>query len=144
MRDMAAAVERIARAIAQRERILIYGDYDVDGTSSVVLLTKAFELAGGLATYHVPHRLKDGYGMRPEVVEAAAAQGVKLIVSRGHRHPRRRGGAARQRTRHRRDRHRSSSAGERNCRRRWRCSIPTGRTAPTRRRICAAPGWRSS
>jgi len=81
LRDMPAAVDRIARAIRERERILIYGDYDVDGTTSVVLLTKAFELAGGIATYHVPHRLKDGYGMRPEVVEAAAEQGVKLIVS---------------------------------------------------------------
>jgi single-stranded-DNA-specific exonuclease len=81
MRDMAAAVERIARAIRQSERILIYGDYDVDGTTSVVLLTKAIELAGGVAVYHVPHRLKDGYGMRSEVVEAASEQGVKLIVS---------------------------------------------------------------
>jgi single-stranded-DNA-specific exonuclease len=79
--DMPAAIERIARAIRDREHILIYGDYDVDGTTSVVLLTKVIELAGGLAGYHVPHRLKDGYGMRPEVVEAAAAQGVKLIVS---------------------------------------------------------------
>ena len=81
MRDMAAAIERIGRAIRDRERILIYGDYDVDGTTSVVLLTKVIELAGGEARYHVPHRLKDGYGMRPEVVEAAAEQGVKLIVS---------------------------------------------------------------
>jgi single-stranded-DNA-specific exonuclease len=81
MRDMPAAIERIARAIREREHILIYGDYDVDGTTSVVLLTTAFELAGGIATHHVPHRLKDGYGMRPEVVEAAAEQGVKLIVS---------------------------------------------------------------
>ena len=81
LRDMAAAVERLASAIRAGERILIYGDYDVDGTTSVVLLTKAIELAGGAATYHVPHRLKDGYGMRSEVVEAAAGQGVKLIVS---------------------------------------------------------------
>ncbi|MCX6627033.1 MAG: single-stranded-DNA-specific exonuclease RecJ [Candidatus Solibacter sp.] len=81
MRDMPAAIDRIARAIRERERILIYGDYDVDGTTSVVLLTKAFELAGGIATYHVPHRLKDGYGMRSEVVEAASGKGVKLIVS---------------------------------------------------------------
>ena len=57
MRDMPVAIERIGRAIRERERILIYGDYDVDGTTSVVLLTKAFELAGGVATYHVPHRL---------------------------------------------------------------------------------------
>jgi single-stranded-DNA-specific exonuclease len=81
MRDMPQAVERLLRAIRSREKILIYGDYDVDGTSSVVLLTKAIELAGGAADYHVPHRLKDGYGMRAEVVEAAAEQGVKLIVS---------------------------------------------------------------
>jgi single-stranded-DNA-specific exonuclease len=81
MRDMPQAVERLLRAIRAHEKILIYGDYDVDGTSSVVLLTKAIELAGGAADYHVPHRLKDGYGMRAEVVEAAAEQGVKLIVS---------------------------------------------------------------
>jgi single-stranded-DNA-specific exonuclease len=79
--DMSKAVDRLARAIRDKERILIYGDYDVDGTTSVVLLTKAIELAGGSATYHVPHRLKDGYGMRSEVVEAAAEQNVKLIVS---------------------------------------------------------------
>jgi single-stranded-DNA-specific exonuclease len=81
MRDMPAAIERLRRAIATGEKILIYGDYDVDGTSSVVLLTKAIEMAGGAADYHVPHRLKDGYGMRPEVVESMAADGVKLIVS---------------------------------------------------------------
>lgn len=81
MRDMAQAVARLLQAIRAGEKILIYGDYDVDGTSAVVLLTKAIELAGGAASYHVPHRLRDGYGMRTEVVEAAAEQGVKLIVS---------------------------------------------------------------
>ncbi len=81
MRDMARALERLQRAIRDAERILVYGDYDVDGTSSVVLLTKAIEMAGGTAGFHIPHRLKDGYGMRPEVVESAAATGVRLIVS---------------------------------------------------------------
>jgi single-stranded-DNA-specific exonuclease len=81
MRDMPRAVERLREAIRNGQKILIYGDYDVDGTTSVVLLTKAIELAGGAASHHVPHRLKDGYGMRPEVVETAAAEGVKLIVS---------------------------------------------------------------
>src|SRR5580704_5031643 len=81
MRDMPQAIERLLRAIHEHEKILIYGDYDVDGTTSVVLLTKAIELAGGKADYHVPHRLKDGYGMRSEVVEAAAAAGVKLVIS---------------------------------------------------------------
>jgi single-stranded-DNA-specific exonuclease len=81
MRDMPQALARLSQAIRGGEKILIYGDYDVDGTSSVVLLTKAIELAGGAAGYHIPHRLKEGYGMRPEVVEAAAESGVKLIVS---------------------------------------------------------------
>lgn len=78
---MPAAVERLRRAIDRGEKVLIYGDYDVDGTTSVVILKKAIELAGGTADFHVPHRLKDGYGMRPEVVEAAAADGVRLIIS---------------------------------------------------------------
>jgi single-stranded-DNA-specific exonuclease len=81
MRDMPVALERLQRAIRDGARILVYGDYDVDGTSSVVLLTKAIEMAGGTAGFHIPHRLKDGYGMRPEVVESAAATGVRLIVS---------------------------------------------------------------
>jgi single-stranded-DNA-specific exonuclease len=81
MRDMPRAVARLREAIRGGQKILIYGDYDVDGTTSVVLLTKAIEFAGGASSYYVPHRLKDGYGMRPEVVETAAAEGVKLIVS---------------------------------------------------------------
>jgi single-stranded-DNA-specific exonuclease len=81
MLGMRPAIERLRRAIQAGEKILIYGDYDVDGTTSVVLLTKAVQLAGGAAGYHVPHRLKEGYGMRPEVVEAAAAQGVTLMIS---------------------------------------------------------------
>ncbi len=81
MRDMPRAVARLREAIREGQKILIYGDYDVDGTTSVVILTKAIELAGGAASHYVPNRLKDGYGMRPEVVEAAAAEGVRLIVS---------------------------------------------------------------
>jgi single-stranded-DNA-specific exonuclease len=81
MKGMPQAVERLHRAIAGREPILLYGDYDVDGTSSVVILKKAIELAGGNASFHVPHRLLEGYGMRSEVVDEAAARGVKLIIS---------------------------------------------------------------
>jgi single-stranded-DNA-specific exonuclease len=81
MLGMQPAVDRLRRAIHGGEKILIYGDYDVDGTTSVVLLTKAVQIAGGAASYHVPHRLKEGYGMRPEVVETAAAQGITLMIS---------------------------------------------------------------
>jgi single-stranded-DNA-specific exonuclease len=78
MRDAAA---RLALAIRRKEKILLYGDYDVDGTTSVVILKTAIELAGGAAGFHVPDRLKDGYGMRLDVIDRAAAEGVQLIVS---------------------------------------------------------------
>ena len=81
MSGMGAAVERLRRACARGEKILIYGDYDVDGTTAVVLLRKAIELAGGHADFHVPHRLRDGYGMREEVIERAAREEVRVIVS---------------------------------------------------------------
>ena len=81
MRDMNAAVERLKTAIRTRERILLYGDYDVDGTTSIVILKKAVELLGGVADFHIPHRLRDGYGMRTQVIEQACEAGVRLIVS---------------------------------------------------------------
>lgn len=81
MLGLDAALRRLRQAVAGREKILIYGDYDVDGTTSIVVLRKAIELAGGAAEFHVPHRLRDGYGMRTEVVEEAAARGVQLIIS---------------------------------------------------------------
>lgn len=81
LKGMPEAVERLSSAIQRGEKILLYGDYDVDGTMSVVLLTRAIERCGGQAAYYVPHRLKEGYGMRPEVIDQAAAEGVTLIVS---------------------------------------------------------------
>jgi single-stranded-DNA-specific exonuclease len=78
---MREAVARLQSAIQAHEKILIYGDYDVDGTVSVVILKKAIEMAGGEAGFHVPHRLKEGYGMRSDVIERAAAMGITLIVS---------------------------------------------------------------
>jgi single-stranded-DNA-specific exonuclease len=81
MQDMKSAVQRLGQAISAREPILLYGDYDVDGTSSVVVLKKAIEILGGCARFHIPHRLKDGYGMRSEVIDLAAREGVGLIVS---------------------------------------------------------------
>jgi single-stranded-DNA-specific exonuclease len=81
LKDMPLAVARLRLAIEKKERILLYGDYDVDGTSAIVILTKGLGLLNGNVSFHVPHRLKDGYGMRSEVVEEAAAAGVSLIVS---------------------------------------------------------------
>jgi len=79
--DMDKAVERLRRAIATQEKILIYGDYDVDGTMAVVVLLTALRGQGACVDIHIPHRLTDGYGMRPDVIERAAAEGTRLVVS---------------------------------------------------------------
>jgi single-stranded-DNA-specific exonuclease len=81
MLGMERAVERIRRAVAERETILIYGDYDVDGTTAVVLLKTAIEMLGGVARFHVPHRLREGYGMQSGVLDGAARDGVRLVIS---------------------------------------------------------------
>jgi len=81
MLGMQTAVERLTAAITNKEDMLIYGDYDVDGTVAVVILKTAIELCGGTVDFHVPHRLREGYGMKEDVIEAAASAGVRLIIS---------------------------------------------------------------
>ena len=81
MSGMTAAVERLRLALERKEKILIYGDYDVDGTTAIVILVTAIRLCGGGADFHVPHRIREGYGMKDDVIERAAAEGVRLIVS---------------------------------------------------------------
>jgi single-stranded-DNA-specific exonuclease len=81
MLGMEAAVERLERAIAAREPVLLYGDYDVDGATAVVLLKTAIEMLGGVARFHVPHRLNEGYGMQSAVLEAAYADGARLVIT---------------------------------------------------------------
>ena len=81
MRDLKRAVDRILLAIDRQEKILIYGDYDVDGTTAVVILRKALEMMGARTTYHIPRRFVDGYGMKADVVKEAASSGVKLVIS---------------------------------------------------------------
>ncbi len=89
MLGMNAAVARILTAIRAAEPILIYGDYDVDGTTATVLLKTTIERIG-LAlepqvpqhvTYHVPHRIREGYGMQNAILGEAAASGVRLVIS---------------------------------------------------------------
>ena len=81
MLGMTAAVERLEAAIARHDPVLLYGDYDVDGTTAVVLLKTAIEMLGGEARFHVPHRLREGYGLQSSVLEAAHADGVRLVIT---------------------------------------------------------------
>jgi len=81
MLGMAAAADRLELAITRQETILLYGDYDVDGTTAVVLLKTAIEMLGGKVRFHVPHRLREGYGIQAAVLEAASRDGVGLVIS---------------------------------------------------------------
>src|SRR6202140_3149372 len=81
MTGLRAAVDRIEAAIERKEPILIYGDYDVDGPMAVIILKTAIELCGGSADFHVPHRIREGYDMRDDVIERGAASGIRLIIS---------------------------------------------------------------
>ena len=81
MTGMKAAVDRLEGAIERKEGILVYGDYDVDGTTAVVILKAAIELCGGTADFHVPHRIREGYDLRGDVIERAAAGGIRLVIS---------------------------------------------------------------
>ena len=81
MMGMDVAVARLERAIAAREPVLLYGDYDVDGATAVVLLKTAIEMLGGIARFHLPHRLREGYGMQSCVLEVAYDEGVRLVIT---------------------------------------------------------------
>ena len=81
MLGMKEAVERLKRAIAQQEQILIYGDYDVDGTTGTAILLRALKLLGARAGFHIPHRFTEGYGIQQPALERAFAEGYKLVVS---------------------------------------------------------------
>jgi len=76
------ACERIERAVRDRETILIYGDYDVDGVTSIVLLQTVLRSLGADVDFVVPHRLVDGYGLKIEVLERVLAErNVKLVIT---------------------------------------------------------------
>jgi single-stranded-DNA-specific exonuclease len=81
MADMDRVIARILKAIEGRERILIYGDYDVDGITAVVVLRRALEMIGCAAGFYLPKRLEEGYGLKPDVITQAAADGYRLIIS---------------------------------------------------------------
>ena len=81
MLGMTDAVARLHRAIDQQEPILIYGDYDVDGTTGTAVLLRALKLLGAKTGFHVPHRFTEGYGIQQAALERAFKDGYRLVVS---------------------------------------------------------------
>jgi single-stranded-DNA-specific exonuclease len=81
IRDMPAAADRLAQAIDRGERVLVYGDYDVDGTAATALLTHFLRARGVEASFFVPDRYEDGYGLCRRGLDEAAEQGAALVVA---------------------------------------------------------------
>jgi single-stranded-DNA-specific exonuclease len=79
--DMAEAVQAIVSAVRTGRRILVHGDYDVDGQCASALLTRALRVAGADVVPFLPHRLRDGYDFGPAGLDAARAAGVSLIIT---------------------------------------------------------------
>ena len=80
MKDMDVAVERLNRAMGRKERILVYGDYDVDGTTAVALVYKFIQQYYSNIDYYIPDRYNEGYGVSMQGVDYAAETGVKLVI----------------------------------------------------------------
>jgi single-stranded-DNA-specific exonuclease len=81
MLGMTDAAARCLRAVDAGEKILVYGDYDVDGTTGTVVLRRVLQILGAQTSFHVPHRFTEGYGIRQDVLERARAEGFSLVIS---------------------------------------------------------------
>lgn len=80
-RDMEKAVARILKAIEGKERIVIHGDYDADGVCASAILATTLEFLGGSPRVHLPHRMRDGYGLQVRTVESLAEERVDLLIT---------------------------------------------------------------
>lgn len=78
---MPKAVRRLHQAKERREKVMVFGDYDVDGVTAVALLSNTFRRMGLSVTHYLPHRLREGYGLNSEGVAAAIQQQVRLLVT---------------------------------------------------------------
>jgi single-stranded-DNA-specific exonuclease len=81
MKDMRLAVDRLTEAISRQEKILIYGDYDVDGTTSVASLYQFLKEFHEEVDYYIPHRYREGYGISAQGIEYAITEGYSLVIS---------------------------------------------------------------
>src|SRR5258706_9735834 len=81
LKDMDLAVTRVAAALAQGERIAVFGDYDVDGSTSAALLSDFLTALGAAPRIYIPDRMKEGYGPSPTAMRVLAAEGARLVIT---------------------------------------------------------------
>jgi len=81
MPQIETAVQRIKKAVKTKEKITVYGDYDVDGITGVAILWQILKLLGAEVDYYIPHRIEEGYGLNIEAVESLAKSGTRLLIT---------------------------------------------------------------
>ncbi|MBN1125907.1 MAG: single-stranded-DNA-specific exonuclease RecJ [Sedimentisphaerales bacterium] len=81
MPGVGPAVQRIRKALADNEKITVYGDYDVDGITSVSILWHLLTVLGGNVNYYIPHRVEEGYGLNTDAIRQIAADGTNLLIT---------------------------------------------------------------
>lgn len=81
MKGMAGAVDRVTEALFANEKIMVYGDYDVDGITATALLYMVLNKLGAQVSYYLPNRLVEGYGLSPDGIEEATSQSIRLIIT---------------------------------------------------------------
>ena len=82
IKDIDAAVHRIYEALTRHEKILIFGDYDVDGITATTILLEFFQYTGANVSYYIPHRSKEGYGLQiNHITDEVLPQGINLIIT---------------------------------------------------------------
>jgi len=81
LKDMDKAVFRLKKALKEKEKVLVWGDYDVDGVTSTSLLVRSLKRFGFNTVHHIPNRLTDGYGLNKEFLTVAKREGVHVIIS---------------------------------------------------------------
>lgn len=81
LKNMHKAIDRVKKAIADKEKIMVFGDYDVDGISGTAIMVHTLKKLGARVSYRLPHRLEDGYGLNQKFIDEFADLGVTLLVT---------------------------------------------------------------
>ena len=125
MNDMDVAVDRLNDAMGRKERIMVYGDYDVDGCTAVALVYKFLQQFYSNIEYYIPDRYEEGYGISRKGIDYAKEAGVKLVIvlDCGIK---------------------AITCRMMSCLRLWPFSIPSAQTPPIHSRISVAVAWASS
>ncbi|MBU1583476.1 MAG: DHH family phosphoesterase, partial [Proteobacteria bacterium] len=81
LKDMDKAVERILTAVENKEKILVFGDFDADGVTATALISDFLDYCDANVSWYIPHRIKEGYSLQPDHIQLASNQDIDLIIT---------------------------------------------------------------